>query len=363
MSNLTNGGMERFCVFPIQYPELWDFYQKQLSAFWVVEEIVLTDDISDWNDKLNDNERYFIKNILAFFAASDGIVNENLIMNFYNEITISEARNCYAVQIMMEAIHGQTYSLLIDTYIKDDEEKTKLLNAVDTIPAVKKKAEWALKWMDSGNAVVRDTPDDVLELIMKLRNTLTIDEADKQKLEFFTKKRPVFAQRLVAFLIVEGIFFSGSFCALFWLRSRGLMPGLTLSNSFISRDENLHAEVAVCIYNMINSDERLDEKTVHDIFKEAVEIENEFITESLPVSLLGMNCVLMSQYIKFVADRWLVKLGYNKLYNLENPFGFMELISVNGKTNFFESRNDNYSRPGVGQSEEDRTISFDCDDF
>lgn len=352
MSNLTKRSLERFCVFPIQYPELWDYYLHHLSTFWTVDELVLSDDLVDWNHKLNENERYFIKNILAFFAASDGIVNENLVMNFYNEVTISEARNFYAVQIMIEAIHGQTYSLLIDTYITDNDERNHLFNAINTIPCVKKKAEWAIKWME---------PDsfDLPELSESVFNKIQNDP----DLQFLIKPKASFPQRLLAFLIVEGIFFSGSFCAIFWLRSRGLMPGLTLSNNYIARDENLHASFACSLYNMINESERLTQHTVHEIFKEAVDIETEFITESLPVSLLGMNSNLMKQYIQYVADRWLQMLNYEKIYNVQNPFGFMELISVNGKTNFFESRNDNYSRPGIGQSESDREISFDSDDF
>lgn len=355
---ITNVNTDRFTVFPIVHPNLWNFYTKHLSTFWVVEEVVLSDDLVDWNDKLNDNERYFIKNILAFFASSDGIVNENILINFYDEVQLSEARQFYSVQILIEAIHSQMYSLLIDTYISSTSEKNKLFNAIENIPAVKRKAEWALKWMSDSNSVINNIPDDVM---IAIKNLERLNTSDSSKLSFFTKSRPSFNTRLLAFIIMEGIFFSGSFCAIFWLRSRGLMPGLTLSNSFISRDEGLHAEFAIELYNML--DNKLDQETVHNIFKEAVDIEKEFITESLPVSLLGMNCILMSRYIEYVADRWLSMLNYDKIYNSEQPFGFMELISVNGKTNFFESRNDNYQRPGVGQSEEDRTICFDDEDF
>lgn len=325
MESILKSGNSRFTVFPIKYQNLWKFYKQHISTFWTVEEIKLVDDIVDWNDKLNDNERYFIKNILAFFAASDGIVNENLVVNFYNEVEIPEARQFYAVQMMIEAIHSEQYSLLIDTYISNTEEKDRLFKAIDTIPAVKRKAEWAIKWMQKD------------------------------------KSNTSFSQRLLAFVCVEGIFFSGSFCAIYWLKSRGLMPGLSTANSFISRDENLHADFAISLYKMLEN--RVDEKVVHAIFKEAVEIEKEFITESLPVSLIGMNCNLMSQYIEMVADRWLVLLGYNKIYNTPNPFPFMEMISLNEKVNFFENVVTNYQRANVGASEEDRKITFDSDDF
>lgn len=315
---------ERFTVFPIRHQNLWDFYKKHVSTFWVVEEVILNEDLNDWNNKLNDNERYFIKNVLAFFANSDGIVNENLVLNFYEEIELPEARQFYATQIMMEAIHSEMYSLLIDTYIQDSTEKNKLFNAIDTVPAVKKKADWALTWISSDKPLI---------------------------------------QRILAFVCVEGIFFSGSFCAIYYLKSRGLMNGLGTSNDFISRDENLHASFAIELYNMVSNEERLHESDVHVLFKEAVEIEREFITESLPCNLLGMNSVLMYQYICYVADRWLKMLNYNPIYNTENPFTFMELISLQGKTNFFESRVVDYARAGVGQSEADRTITFDDEDF
>lgn len=359
-SIIKNPGTDRFCVFPIQYDNLWDFYKKHISTFWTVEEVLLTDDLSDWQ-KLNDNERYFIKNVLAFFAASDGIVNENLVLNFYNEVQITEARQFYTVQMMIESIHGEMYSLLIDTYINDSAEKEKLFNAVETIPAVKRKAEWAMKWIEEGSTLQHMIPEKYMKTLEFLTGFDDFSDEVQEALNFLTKERPSFAQRLLAFVCVEGIFFSGSFCAIYWLKNKGLMPGLATANEFISRDEGLHAEFAIELYNMLEN--RLCDETVHQIFKEAVDIEKEFITESLPVSLLGMNSDLMSQYIEFVADRWLVMLGYDKLYNSENPFGFMEMISVNTKENFFETRVSQYQKAGVGQSEVDRTIAFDDDDF
>lgn len=368
-SIIKNPGADRFCVFPIEHHNLWDFYKRHISTFWTVEEVLLTDDLTDWQ-KLNDNERYFIKNVLAFFAASDGIVNENLVLNFYNEVQIAEARQFYAVQMMIEAVHGEQYSLLIDTYINDTTEKNKLLNAVETIPAVRRKAEWAMKWIEEGSTLQQMIPEKHMECYKNLQqlisnSQLQLNELSSDKvteaLDFLTKERPSFAQRLLAFVCVEGIFFSGSFCAIYWLKNKGLMPGLATANEFISRDEGLHAEFAIELYKML--DNQLSQETAHDIFKEAVDIEKEFITESLPVSLLGMNSELMSQYIEFVADRWLVMLGYDKIYNSENPFGFMEMISVNTKENFFETRVSQYQKAGVGQSEMDRTIAFDDDDF
>lgn len=364
---IKNSGSDRYTVFPIKYQNLWEFYKKHISTFWTVEEVLLTDDLVDWNNKLNDNERFFIKNVLAFFAASDGIVNENLVLNFYNEVQIPEARQFYTVQMMIESIHSEQYSLLIDTYVLDSNEKNKLFNAVEHIPAVKKKAEWALKYIEEGSTIVESIPKDVMELIKSFRKApFKIDGMDVTLLDYFTKERPSFAQRLLAFILVEGIFFSGSFCAIYWLKSRGLMPGLATANEFISRDENLHAEFAIELYKMLSESDpsfRLNENLVHTIVKDAVEIEQEFVTESLPVSLLGMNCKMMSQYIEYVADRWLVMLNYNKIWNVENPFGFMEMLSVNTKENFFEIRTSQYKRAGVGDSTEDRTISFDDDDF
>lgn len=323
--DITKTGNARFTVFPLHYPKLWDLYQKHLSTFWVVNEILLTDDLEDWDHKLNDNERHFITNVLAFFASSDGIVNENIILNFYTQIEIPEVRQFYSVQIMMEAIHNETYSLLIDTYIKDTVEKNKLFNAIETVPAVKQKADWALKYMNNDSSLL---------------------------------------QKLIAYVCVEGIFFSGSFCAIYWLKSRGLMPGLATANEFIARDEALHAEFAIQLYHTIaqGNGVGVDGKTIDEIFREAVDIEKIFITESLPVSLLGMNCNLMKQYIEFVADRWLVILGRPKMFKSTCPFGFMEMLSLGTKENFFEVKTSMYSRAGVGKTEEENTIGFD-DEF
>jgi len=307
---------ERFVVFPIKYPKVWELYKKAEASFWTAEEIDLQDDLADWN-KLNDKERHFISHILAFFAASDGIVNENLAVNFMREVQLAEARCLYGFQIMMENIHAETYSLLIDTYIKDSKEQHKLFNAIDTIPTIAKKAEWALKWIQSEN----------------------------------------FVERLIAFMAIEGIFFSGSFCSIFWLKKRGLMPGLCFSNELISRDEALHCETACLLYDMLEYS-KLPEERVREIVSEAVEIEKEFITEALPVDLIGMNSKLMAQYIEYVADFWMVRLGYAKIYGAENPFDFMELISLEGKTNFFEKRVGEYTKAGV--MTENNTFALDA---
>lgn len=300
----------RYVVYPIQYDSIWAMYKLALGSFWTAEEIDLGKDIDDWT-KLSDNEKYFIKHILAFFAGSDGVVNENLSSRFMNEVMIPEAKCFYGFQIAMENIHSETYSLLIDTYIKDQEEKNHLLNAIYTIPCIKKKAEWALKWISNQN--------------------------------------DSFAHRLVAFAAVEGIFFSGAFCAIFWLKERGVMPGLTFSNELISRDEGLHTEFAILLYTMLKN--KLTQETIHYIIKEAVEIENEFITESIPCHMLGMNATLMTQYIKYVADRLVVQLGYDKIYNVTNPFDFMDRIGLNTKQNFFEGRVSEYSRANVGKTQ------------
>lgn len=360
-SIIKQSGSARYTVFPIRYPNLWKFYKDHAATLWFVEEVRLTDDITDWNENLNDNERYFIKNILAFFAASDGIVNENLVLNFYNEVQIPEARQFYTIQMTIESIHAEQYAILIDTYITDSEEKNRLFNAIETIPAVKKKAEWALRWIEEGSTVIQSIPESTIDIIKKIQKIGggICSREELTKLDFFTKSRPDFAQRLLAFVCVEGIFFSGSFCAIYWLKSRGLMPGLATANQFISRDENLHAEFAIELYKML--DTRLSENVVVQIFKQAVEIEKEFITQSLPVSLIGMNCVLMSQYIEYVADRWLVLLGYSKIYNTQNPFTFMEMISVNTKSNFFEVNVDQYRKANVGNTLEERKIEFDAD--
>jgi ribonucleoside-diphosphate reductase beta chain len=301
---LLQENKDRFVILPINYPEIWNHYKRHQASFWTAEEIDLSGDLKDWSS-MNDGERHFISHVLAFFAASDGIVNENLAVNFMSEVQLPEARCFYGFQIMMENIHSETYALLIDTYVKNAAEKHKLFHAIDTVPAVKKKAEWALRWITKGN----------------------------------------FAQRLVAFAAVEGIFFSGSFCSIFWLKKRGLMPGLTFSNELISRDEGLHCEFACLLFKMLNR--KLSELEVHNIISDAVAIEKEFITEALPVDLIGMNARLMQQYIEFVADRWITELGYSKIYNSTNPFDFMEMISLQGKTNFFEKRVGDYQKSGV----------------
>lgn len=306
-----------YTLFPIKYHDIWAHYKKHLSTFWIVEEVPLDKDKADW-DKLNEDERHFIKHVLAFFAASDGIVLENLVERFMNDIQIPEARCFYGFQIGIENIHSEMYSLLIDTYIDNKEEQNKLFNAIHTIPCVGKKAKWALKWIkdDSSN----------------------------------------FATRLLAFAAVEGIFFSGSFCAIFWLKNRNVMPGLTLSNEFISRDEGLHTDFAVLLYKHIVN--KIPEETVHQLFKEAVDIEEEFINEAIPCRMIGMNAEAMTQYIHFVCDRLLVQLGYNKLFNAVNPFNFMENISTEEKTNFFEGRVSRYAKFGVG---EEQVFSKDAD--
>jgi ribonucleoside-diphosphate reductase beta chain len=311
----------RFVIFPIQHQDIWEWYKKSEASFWTAEEIDLHQDLTDWTTKLSNDERYFIKHILAFFAASDGIVNENLAENFVNEVQYSEAKFFYGFQIMMENIHSETYSLLIDTYVKDDKEKDLLFHALDNFPAIKKKADWAIKWIDS----------------------------------------PSFAERLIAFAAVEGIFFSGAFCSIYWLKKRGLMPGLTFSNELISRDEGVHCDFAVHLHNhhLVN---KVPKARIREILVEALDIEREFITESLPVSLIGMNSKLMTQYLEFVTDRLLVELECEKEYNTTNPFDFMDMISLQGKTNFFEKRVAEYQKAGVtNMDKESNKISFDAD--
>jgi ribonucleoside-diphosphate reductase beta chain len=311
----------RFVIFPIQHHDIWEWYKKSEASFWTAEEIDLHQDMTDWNNKLNDDERYFIKHILAFFAASDGIVNENLAENFVNEVQYPEAKFFYGFQIMMENIHSETYSLLIDTYVKDEVEKDKLFNAIDNFPAIKKKADWALKWIESDS----------------------------------------FAERLIAFAAVEGIFFSGAFCSIFWLKKRGLMPGLTFSNELISRDEGVHCDFAVHLHNH-HLKSKVSKERIREIIIDALNIEREFITESLPASLIGMNSKLMTQYLEFVTDRLLVELECEKEYNVTNPFDFMEMISLQGKTNFFEKRVSEYQKAGVtNKDKETNKISFDED--
>lgn len=349
---------DRYTVFPIRYHNLWKFYKQHLATFWTVEEVKLTDDLVDWQ-KLSENEKHFIKHVLAFFASSDGIVNENLVVNFYNEVQIAEARNFYSVQIMMEAIHSDQYATLIDTYISDVDEKNKLFRAIETIPCVKKKADWTMKWIQQGSILQQTIPKEYLQSYTLLKRIDGLHPKNIEALDYLVCDRPTFAQRLIAFVCVEGIFFSGSFCAIYWLKNRGLMPGLSTANQFISRDENLHAEFAIELYKMLSN--QLSESVVHSIFKEAVDIEKEFVSDSLPVSLIGMNCKLMCDYIEYVADRWLSLLGYQPLYRARNPFTFMELISLNEKGNFFEVTNSNYSKANVGTNPEDREIAFDAD--
>ena len=311
----------RFVIFPIKHHDIWEFYKSMEASFWTAEEIDLSQDLNDWNNKLSDDERYFVKHILAFFAASDGIVNENLAENFVNEVQYAEAKFFYGFQIMMENIHSETYSLLIDTYVKDEAEKDDLFNALEVFPAIKKKADWALKWIESDS----------------------------------------FAERLIAFAAVEGIFFSGAFCSIYWLKKRGLMPGLTFSNELISRDEGVHCDFAVHLHNhhLVN---KVPKERITSIIVDALNIEREFITESLPVSLIGMNAVLMTQYLEFVADRLLVELGCDREYNTTNPFDFMDMISLQGKTNFFEKKVAEYQKAGVMNTDGDaQKISFDAD--
>jgi ribonucleoside-diphosphate reductase beta chain len=310
----------RFVLFPIQHEDVWAMYKKAEASFWTAEEVDLSKDTKDWQ-ALTDKERHFISHVLAFFAASDGIVNENLAMNFSNQVQWPEARCFYGFQITIENIHSESYSLLIDTYIKDPLEKEKLFKAIETVPCVKKKADWAITWMQS-------------------------EEAD-------------FASRLMAFACVEGIFFSGSFCAIYWLKERGVMPGLTTSNEFISRDEGMHTDFACLLYSKLQH--KLSKTKAHKMVREAVRIEKEFITDALPCALIGMNAKLMGQYIEFVADRLLVQLGYPKLWNVACPFAFMERIALEGKTNFFEKRVAEYSKAGVGKSREAMTFATDAE--
>lgn len=308
---------DRFVLFPITHKEIWEMYKKAEASFWTAEEIDLSPDLQDWENKLNADEKHFIKHVLAFFAASDGIVNENLAVNFMREVQWPEARCFYGFQIMIENIHSETYSLLIDTYIKDPKEKHDLFNALETLPCVTKKGEWALRWIENGT----------------------------------------FAERLIAFAAVEGIFFSGSFCSIFWLKKRGLMPGLSFSNELISRDEGLHCDFACLLYSQLVN--KLPVEKVTQIIKDAVEIEKDFVTDALPVRLIGMNADMMCQYIEFVADRLLVALGCQKAYNASNPFDFMELISLQGKTNFFEKRVAEYQKSGVMGGKENNVFSLD----
>ena len=318
MEHILQENKDRFVMFPLKYHDIWEMYKQAEHSFWTAEEIDLAQDLTDWNEKLNDNEQHFIKMVLAFFAASDGIVNENLAENFLKEVQYPEAKSFYGFQIAMENVHSETYSLLIDTYIKDSAEKDRLFHAIDNFPSIKEKADWALEWIASDS----------------------------------------FDERLIAFAAVEGIFFSGSFCSIFWLKKRGLMPGLSFSNELISRDEGLHCQFACLLHNRYIKD-KVSEERIKEIICSAVDIERKFITESLPVSLIGMNSKLMEQYIEFTADFWLQALGCQKVYNVENPFDFMDMISLQGKTNFFEKRVAEY------QKVSDKAIDFDKldDDF
>ena len=304
----------RFVIFPIQHDDIWQWYKKQEASFWTAEEVDLHQDVVDWK-KLNDDERYFLKHILAFFAASDGIVNENLAENFVNEVQYSEAKFFYGFQIMMENIHSEMYSLLIDTLVESDSEKDELFNAIERFPAIKKKADWALRWIESES----------------------------------------FAERLIAFAAVEGIFFSGAFCSIFWMKKRGLLPGLATSNEFISRDEGLHRDFACHLHNthLVN---KVPVERITQIIVEALDIEREFITESLPVNLIGMNAKLMAEYLEFVTDHLLETLNCPKVYNTANPFDFMDMISLEGKTNFFEKRVSEYKKAGVGEEQSSHNI-------
>ena len=311
----------RHVIFPIEHADIWAKYKQHMSVFWIPEEIDLSKDPEHWNNKLNDNERHFIKHILGFFAGSDGIVMENLATRFMRELQVPEARFFYACQNLMEAVHSETYSLLIDTYIDNKQEKLDILRAIQTIPCVQKKAEWATQWIENKEASL--------------------------------------ATRLLAFAVVEGIFFSGAFCSIFWLKQRGLMPGLTVSNEFISRDEGLHTEFACLMYSKLVN--KLSKADATKIIREAVKIEKQFITKALPCELIGMNAKLMGQYIEFVADRLTVQLGYPKIYHSANPFPFMERISLESKDNFFEKRVTTYAKANTNSKAEDKTFATDAD--
>lgn len=322
---LLKENKSRFVLFPIQHRDIWEMYKKHEASFWTAEEIDLSQDNKDW-ETLSKDEQHFIKHVLAFFAASDGIVLENLGERFLTEVQLPEARCFYGFQLAMENIHSETYSLLLDTYIKDPKEKTEMFNAIETIPCIQRKANWAMRWITCGNT---------------------------------------FAERLVAFAAVEGIFFSGSFCAIYWLKKRGKMPGLTFSNELISRDEGLHCDFACMLYNQLQKT-KLPEKTVHEIIRDAVSIEKEFVCDAIPCALIGMNSGMMSQYIEFCADRLIDALGCKKIYNVTNPFEWMEMISLQGKTNFFEKRVGEYQKAGVmsskdGAQEDRHGFSLDCD--
>jgi len=318
---LLTENKQRFVLFPIKYDSIWQMYKKHEASFWTAEEIDLSGDLKDWA-KLNKNEQHFIKMVLAFFAASDGIVLENLAERFLKEVQIPEVRCFYGFQIAMENVHSETYSLLLYTYIRDATEKARLFNAIDTVPVIQQKAEWALKWIKSPTAA--------------------------------------FAERLVAFAAIEGIFFSGSFCSIFWLKKRALMPGLTFSNELISRDEGLHCDFACLLYTA-HLKKKLSQERVEEIIRDAVKIEKGFVCDAIPVALIGMNADMMTQYIEFVADRLLVALGYKKIFNAVNPFDWMEMISLQGKTNFFEKRVGEYQKSGVMSTKEEASFTLEAD--
>jgi len=310
MNELLLSEEQRYTLFPIKYPKIWDMYKKQLASFWIASEIDFSKDKTDWN-KLSDDEKYFIKHILAFFAGSDGIVAVNILDNFSKDVKILEAQMTYNFQGTMEAIHSEVYSLMIETYIDNSLEKNRLFNAIETIPCIKKKASWALKWTTPNNQNNKHNEN-------------------------------IFARRLVAFAIVEGLFFSGAFCAIYWIKERNILPGLTKSNEFIARDERLHTEFACLLYSMILN--KISQEEIYQIFDEALEIEIEFITESLPVRMIGMNSILMIEYIKYVADWLLTSLGYDKKYNVQNPFSFMNTIGMESRSNFFDERTSTYQK-------------------
>ena len=320
MEDILINSDKRFVLFPIKHEDIWLMYKKQVASFWTTEEIDLINDLRDW-EKLSQDEQKYIKNVLAFFAASDGIIVENLAQKFCNEVQYPEARAFYSFQSAMEQIHSETYSLLIDTYIKSSEEKDHLFNAINNIPIIRKKADWALKWINDNN---------------------------------------LFSERLIGFIIVEGLFFSASFCAIYWLKKRGLMPGLTFSNELISRDEGLHCNFGLLLYYKLNN--KLSTEKIYNIIKEAIEIEKEFVTDSLPVELIGMNSKLMIQYIEFIADRLLKQLGYDKLYNVLNPFEWMDMISLQGKTNFFEKRVGEYQKANIMNNNNNNKNEFKIDE-
>lgn len=322
---LLEENKNRFVLFPLKYPDFWEeFYKCSVASFWTSEEVDLTQDLNDWN-KLSDNERHFIKYVLAFFASSDGIVNENLCVNFYNEIQVPEIRSYYTVQMMIETCHSEVYSQLIDTYVKNEDEKNHLFNAIHTIPIIQRKADWCFK--------------------------------------YFNRESASFAERICAFCIVEGLFFSASFCSIYWLKKRGLMPGLSFANELISRDESLHTRAAAKIHSLLQSENKATQEKVHQMIRDAVEIEKVFVSESLPVSLIGMNVKLMQQYVEFIADYISQLLGFEKIYNVSCPFDFMDQLSLSGslKTNFFESRNSSYSKAFVGASKDEMTFKLDAD--